>query len=28
VDFDATGQIQIIYSKFVRYLRLYGNTTK
>ena len=28
VDFDATGQQQIIYSDFVKYLTKYGNTMK
>jgi len=28
VDFDATGQLLIIYSAFVKYLRKNGNTTK
>jgi len=28
VDFDATGQLMIIYSAFVKYLRKNGNTTK
>ena len=28
MDFDATGQILIIYSAFVKYFRKYGNTTK
>jgi len=28
VDFDATGQLLIIYSAFVKYLRKNGNTMK
>jgi len=28
VDFDTTGQLLIIYSEFVKYLRENGNTTK
>jgi len=28
VDFDATGQLLIIYSEFVKYLRKNGNTMK
>jgi hypothetical protein len=28
VDFDATGQLLIIYSEFVKYLRKDGNKTK
>jgi hypothetical protein len=28
VDFDATGQLLIIYSAFVKYLRKKGNTMK
>jgi hypothetical protein len=28
VDFDATGQLLIIYSGFVKYLRKNGNTIK
>ena len=28
VDFDATGQLLIIYSAFVQYLRRNGNTMK
>ena len=28
VDFDATGQLLIIYSAFVKYLRNNGDTTK
>jgi len=26
VDFDATGELLIIYTAFVKYLRKYGNT--
>jgi len=28
VDFDATGQLMIIHSTFVKYLRKNGNTMK
>jgi len=28
VDFDATGQLLIIYSAFVKYLKKNGNTVK
>jgi len=28
VDFDTTGQLRIIYSAFVKYLRKNGNTMK
>ena len=28
VDFDATGQLLIIYSAFVKYLKKNGNTMK
>jgi hypothetical protein len=28
VDFDATGQLVIIYSAFIKYLRKNGNTKK
>jgi len=28
VDFDATGQLLIVHSAFVKYLRKNGNTTK
>jgi hypothetical protein len=28
VDFDATGQLLIIYSAFIKYLRKNGNTKK
>jgi hypothetical protein len=28
VDFDVTGQLLIIYSAFVKYLRKYGNTMR
>jgi len=28
VDFDATGELLIIYSAFVKYLEKNGNTTK
>jgi hypothetical protein len=28
VDFDATGQLLIIYSAFIKYLRKNGNTTR
>jgi len=28
VDFDATGQLLIIYSAFIKYLRRNGNTMK
>jgi len=28
VDFDAKGQILIIYSPFIQYVRQYGNKTK
>ena len=28
VDFDTTGQLLIIHSPFVRYLRKYGNAMK
>jgi len=28
VDFDTTGQLLIIYSAFVKYLRIIGNTTR
>jgi len=28
VDFDATRQLLIIYSAFIKYLRKNGNTTK
>jgi len=28
VDFDATGQLLIIYSAFIKYLRKNGNKTK
>jgi len=28
VDFDTTGQLPIIYSAFIKYLRINGNTVK
>jgi len=28
VDFDATDQLLIVYSAFVKYLRMNGNTVK